>query len=103
MMYWIEAEVLNIDTDYRDTLMIGLFSTPEKAIEAARNWIKKEREDGSEDDICLCGWRAEPDSDKIERLDLIHTPWNPDEEANNIIFAFRKMEKEFPIVKEEDE
>ena len=101
-MYWIDADVSNIDSDYKDTIMIGLFSTPEKAVEAARKWIKKEREDGSEDDICLCGWRAVPDSDKVERLDLIHNPWSPDEEAKNMILAFRKIEKEFPIVKEEE-
>jgi hypothetical protein len=99
-MYWIYASIEDKDSDYQDDTMIGLFSTPEKAIEAARKWIKKEREDGAEYDICLCGWRAVLDSDEVERLDLIHQPWAPDEEAKNIIFAFREMEKEFPPVKE---
>jgi len=104
-MYWIYAGVSNEESDYNDyndDIMIGLYSTPEKAIEAARKWAKKEREDGLEDNICLCGWRAISDSDKVERLDLIHTPWKPDEEAKNIILAFREIEKEFPIVKEEE-
>lgn len=102
MMYFIYAGLTSEDDhEFDDQITIGLFSTPEKAIEAARNWVKKEREDGSEDDICLCGWRAVPDSNKVERLDLIDDPWNSDEEAKNIIRAFREIEKEFPSVKEE--
>ncbi len=98
-MYWIDAKISNPEGDWDEELVIGLFTTPEKAIVAAREWVKKEREDGMPgDDICLCGWRAKPDTVEFDRLDLAN-----DEEAKSIIKAFRAIEKEFPAIKEEDE
>lgn len=90
-MFFIYAELRNDESDYNDEIMIGLFTTPEKAISAAREWVKEEREGESTDDICLCGWLCEPDSSKIERIDL----YNKDE-CKFIVSEFRKIEKEFP-------
>jgi hypothetical protein len=91
-MFFVYAELINKENDYHDEIMIGLFTTPEKVITAAGNWVKREREEESTDNICLCAWRAEPDSENIERLDLVY-----DEEAKHIIRTFRRIERDYPI------
>ena len=95
-MFFIEAALHNEDGDGDDDIVIGLFSTPEKVVDAARNWVRQEREDGLQDDICLWGWRMTPDTTVADRLDLTN-----DQECISLICKFREIEKEFPAVEEE--
>ena len=92
-MFFIEVD---INKGY-DVIVIGLFSTMEKAAEAARDWLYKEREGGLEDDICLCGWKCEPDSSNIQRTDL-----SADDDCIILTKMFREIEKEYPPIMEED-
>jgi len=95
-MFLIQADLINEDSE-KDTIIIGLFSTIEKSIDAARNWVKKEREDGLEEDICLYGWKFNVDSDVVGRLDLLN-----DKESKDFIKKCRLIEKEFEFKEDED-
>jgi len=88
-MFLIEANLTN--KDYTDNIIIGLFSTTEKAIEVTRAWIKEERENESQDDICLFGWKLELDTDKKDRLDFSN-----DQKCKDLMKSLRQLEKEFP-------
>ena len=92
-MFFVEA---HINGDY-DIMVIGLFSTVKKAVFAAREWVKQERAEESEDDICLSAWRCTPDSSNVERVDCAH-----DHQAKELTKAFREIEKEFEVEKSHD-
>ena len=94
MIFFINADLHGEEphsSDEKDTAAIGFFSTSEQALDAARNWVKEEREGGATDDICLWGWRGELDKPCLNRLCFLD-----DIEAKMMTAAFRDIEKEFP-------
>ena len=97
-MFLIQALLTNDnDQDYKHNIIIGLFTSSEKAILAARNWLKEEREGGSKDNIVLYGWCLTPDI-----IEMCPTDMSKDDAALEISKAFRSIEKEFPITSSDE-
>lgn len=97
-MILVNANLTNEDGEQYDTHVIGFFSTPEKAIEGASEWVENERNGGSTEDICLFAWLGEPDDGgEVMRSDLSKT-----DVCKSLTKQFRAIEAKFPPCEEDD-
>jgi hypothetical protein len=74
--------------------LIGLFSTEDKAIDAAHKWIKEEREDGTQGEIFFLGETLHLDETRtINMASFPSYVWEEEDEFNK---KLGKLMKEFP-------
>lgn len=74
-IYYLWADISWDDGDETDSVNIGVYSTPELLLDAARNWLKKEYdEDELDANYCLCACRGKMNESILHRIDLSDRP-----------------------------